>query len=134
MQPMIEKNHLLRYLFAVILAAIAFAGNAKVSDLAGIEPQDVSTLSDNEERCIIEATAPQFDFYASRHVFGEEVLRPQGSTTKPNTSLRGSFDFIKAGKVLNVGIINLNLKQSVNIRYSFIKPAHRLFSLGRLII
>ena len=58
----------------------------------------------------------------------------QNSSQRANNGHRQSYTFVKAGKILNIGVIN-SIHNNSQTFYSYLtKPIHRLISFGKLII
>ena len=131
---MIIVKNLLRHFIPVVLVAIAFIiGSGNRTDSVALECI-ANTLTTETECCNLESPVSQLDLLFPRQISGTNIPRLQNATKRTSNTHRNNLEFVKAGKVINAGIISSIQKESLNIHISFIKPACRLISLGKLII
>lgn len=124
---------IVKYIISVILVAITCTSDLGKFDSAILEsPLDTFCYETNAE--YIETSISFFDLYLSRQTSGANILRLHTATKRTNCVYKNNSEFIKAGKIVNVGVGNFIQKKSLNIRFLFIKSVHRLIGLGRLII
>ena len=74
------------------------------------------------------------DIYLPRRSSTTNTCRLQSITKRTHNAFKNNFEFIKAGKIICAVTGSSVLQESLNIRVSFIEPAQRLISLGKLII
>ena len=129
----IGVKHWLRYLILFIFAVLYYDGTAKVD--MPIEDSVEADYSANVVSCETGFGLPEAEWcLPPRHVSFANSQRLQSSVKRITSTQRYIGGFYKTEKDSDIGspqfIPNKNL-----ISYSFfIKPAHRLISLGKLII
>lgn len=123
----------MRHLITIILAALAFAGCSKDSDLKTKEnPMDntptelVSTY--------LSLSCLDSDIYFQRQISSTTALRVQNATKRTSNANKNNLEFVKVGKIINTNILNLIHKKSLHQNISFIRPFHRMICLGKLVI
>lgn len=124
---------LMRFLITIVLVAIAFIGSSNKSDLRIQEnPTQDSILE------ISSSYSPSFESCSElcirSQVFSFPAFRVQNATQRTTNICKNNIEFIKTGKIFNRNIINFIQKKSLIERFSFIKPFHRMISLGKLVI
>ena len=70
----------------------------------------------------------------SRQISSVSVPNLKTASQRVNNTHKYSLTFVKAGKILNIGIINSLYNNSLTHYSSLTKPTRRLISFGRLII
>lgn len=119
----------------LIIIIIAFAF------IDGIGKSDSAMAENSIEDLTTEFVTSDTDFsifdsalHNSRQISSVSVPNLKTASQRVNNTHKNSFTFVKAGKILNAGIINSLYNNSL-IHYSiFTKTIHRLISFGRLII
>ncbi len=74
------------------------------------------------------------DIYLPRQTSTPSVLRLQNQTKRTNISHNNHFKTIKAGKFDDSYLRKIYQQKSHIVHFSFIKPFHKLISLGKLIV
>ena len=74
------------------------------------------------------------DIYLPRQTSTPSVLRLQNQTKRTNISHNNHFKTIKAGKFDDSCLRKIYQQKSHIVHFSFIKPFHKLISLGKLVI
>lgn len=126
-------KRLLKYLIPVIFAAAFFMG----ADISVSSSQqefqifDIALTADSNQGAF---SASDSDFCLPRQVSFANSSRLQNNSRRTENSHRHGFEFVKAGKVLNPGVIYLVLRNSVLIHSALVKPANRLVCLCKFII
>lgn len=128
-------RRILKYIYLIIVVLVAFVrATTNEPCLSDREPQ-TDTSSHNVELCYFESTPSCSNICLPQHTSGVTLLHVQGTPIKRVCNAhKNNFEFVKFGKVVNAGIRSTIQKQSSNIFRSFTKPAHKLISLGKLII
>jgi hypothetical protein len=123
---------LLRYLIPVILAAIALVGHNYSSDLSLM----ISSNDDCDTELASSYSTSLFesDVLVHPNLTSHQAFRLQTTNKRPSNTYKNSLEFVKLGKRINTGVINLIQKKSLTSHSSFIKPYHRMICLGKLII
>ena len=129
----IGVKHWLRYLILFIFAVLYYDGTAKVD--MPIEDSVEADYSANVVSCETGFGLPEAEWYLPpRHVSFANSQRLQSSVKRITSTQRYIGGFYKTGKDSDAGSLQFILYNNL-ISYSFfIKPAHRLISLGKLII
>lgn len=126
-------NKLLTYLFLVILAGITFICGANVSDSTETKSLDSNVIIESasyiSDSCVSDA-----HLYLSKQTSGTNVFRVPSKFQRTNTLHKNPFEFIKVSKLISTGIRNFIDKKTLIVYSTFIKPAHRLVSLGKFLI
>lgn len=125
---------LLRYFIPILLlAAVTFAGNAENSDSVATEWQ-THILTSELDSHYWETLETQSDLHFPCQASSVNIFRLQSTAKRTGRTCKykSSFGIQKAGNTLCVG--NISKKHFFSIQYAFVKPSHRLISLGRLII
>ena len=124
---------LLKLIILFILVAVAYSSGASVSDSAsrqtsvnGIASQTVISAFDLLENA--------HDIYTPCRTIPANIFRPHGSGKRANSLQKSSSEFIRTTKVVNTDVGNFIQKNSLIVHSQFIRPAHRVISLGKLII
>ena len=130
---MIGVKHWLRYLILFIFAVLYYDGTAKVD--MPIEDSVEADYSANVVSCETGFGLPEAEWcLPPRHVSFANSQRLQSSVKRITSTQRYIGGFYKTGKDSDAGSLQFILYNNL-ISYSFfIKPAHRLISLGKLII
>lgn len=126
------ENKLQRYIFSLLLVVITFLG-ATDNTYYAVSENPVSQFT-FVESYYSDASATDSDLYIPRRTSATNVLRPNGTVKRTNNSQKSSSGIVKAGKFFNLCIGSFIQKESLNIKYSFTKPAKRLIGLGKLLI
>ena len=119
----------------LILIIIAFAF------IDGIEKSDSAMAENSIEDLTTEFVTTDTDFsifnsalHCSRQISSVSVPNLKTASQRVNNTHKNSFTFVKAGKILNTGIINSLYNNPLTHYSTFTKTTHRLISFGRLII
>ena len=129
----IVVKNFLRCLVSVIFVAAAFVCCADCLDSAvsQIPADDYAS----EVSCYYsDISTSDSDIYLPRRSSTTNTCRLQSITKRTHNAFKNNFEFIKAGKIICAVTGSSVLQESLNIRVSFIEPAQRLISLGKLII
>ena len=127
-------RQILKYIFLIILVVAAFVGGANESCLSNSQGRTDATSCDVEQ-CYFKSSSLYSDICLPEQTSGITLLHVQATPAKKVCNAhKNNFEFVKFGKVVNAGIRSIIQKQSLNILCSFAKPAHKLISLGKLII
>ena len=121
-------KNILRYFVPFLTLAFAFICVANKLDSAVAESRTNEYYSD--------FSTPDSDLYLPPRTYSAPAHRLHGTAKRINSSHKhkSNSEYIKAGRVISAAGDGFNYKQSLNIRTSFIEPAQRLISLGKLII
>ena len=123
---------LIKYLI-IITIAFAFIDDMGKSDsmVAENSVEDLTT-----EFVTTDTNFSIFDsaLHSSRQVSPVNTSYVQNISQRANNGHRQNYTFIKAGKILNTGVINSIYNNSQTLYSYFTKPIHRLISFGKLII
>lgn len=126
-------KELLKYLFPVLLAAITFISGAD-------ESVATDTRSAADDAIVPTASyasdswSPDVSPNLPEEFSGAHAFRVPSATQRTKTAHKNPFGFLKVSKVTATGIHHFIDKESLIVYSSFIKPAHRLISLGKLLI
>lgn len=123
----------MRFLITIILLAIAFVSCSNESDLKTKENPTANLIS-GLETASYDVSCLDSDFYFHNRVISFTAFRVQNATQRTTNVCKNNVEFIKTGKIFNRNIINLIQKKSLIEHSSFIKPIHRMISLGKLVI
>ena len=123
---------IVKYLIIAIIA-IAFFGGTNKSDSAiaenSIEDLTIEFVTTDTNFSIFDSA-----LHSSRQVSPVNTSTLQNTSQRANNGHRQNYTFIKAGKILNTGVIN-SIYNNSQTYYSYLtKPTHRLISFGKLII
>lgn len=126
-------KHWLRYLILFIFAVLYYDGTAKVD--VSIEDSVEAECAANVVSCDTGFGLPEAEWcLPPRNVSFANSQRLQSSVKRITSTQRYIGGFYKTGKVSDAGSLQFIPNNNL-ISYSFfIKPAHRLISLGKLII
>ena len=129
----IVVKNFLRCLVSVIFVTAAFVCCADGLDSA--VPQIPADDYASEVSCYYsDLSTSDSDIYLPRRSSTTNTCRLQSITKRTHNAFKNNFEFIKAGKIICAVTGSSVLQESLNIRVSFIEPAQRLISLGKLII
>jgi hypothetical protein len=122
-----------KYLSLLLFVAIATLGytNDGENSVAERPPAEASA---EFSTTFIDSTTHNSDISLSRQISSPSVLHLQGAAKRTSNAHKNNFEFIAAGKAINVCIENHIFKKSSTINTSFTKPEHKLIRLGKLII
>jgi len=128
----ISVKTLIKYLILIIIA-VAFIDGIGKSDSVDTENsiEDLTTefVTEHVDFSIFDSA-----LHNSRQISSVSAPVLKTVSQRVNNTHKHNFIFVKAGKILNIGIINSIHNNSQNFYYSFIRATHRLISFGRLII
>lgn len=122
-----------KYLTLLLFVAITAIGYASDVESSAVETLPVEASAEFSTT-FIDSTTHNSDISLSRQIFSPSVLHLQGAAKRTSNAHKNNFEFIAAGKAINVCIENHIFKKSSTINTSFTKSRHRLIRLGRLII
>ena len=122
-----------KYLTLLLLVVIAALGYAYDRESLGAEtlPTQAST---ELTTTFIDSSAHNGSIAVSHNTLTPHTIQLQGATKRTNNAHKNNFEYIAAGKAINVCIENYIFKKSATINTSFTKSGHRLIRLGKLII
>lgn len=120
----------LTLLLAIVVTAIGYANDGE-NTVAERLPAEASA---EFSTTFIDSTTHNSDISLSRQISLPSVLHLQGAAKRTSNAHKNNFEFIAAGKAINVCIENHIFKKSSTINTSFTKPEHKLIRLGKLII
>ena len=128
----ISVKTLIKYLILIIIA-VAFIDGIGKSDSVDTENsiEDLTTefVTEHVDFSIFDSA-----LHNSRQISSVSAPTLKTVSQRVNNTHKHNFAFVKAGKILNIGIIN-SLYNSSLIHYSSLtKPTRRLICFGRLII
>lgn len=122
-----------KYLTLLLFVAITAIGYASDAESSAVETLPVEASAEFSTT-FIDSTTHNSDISLSRQISSPSVLHLQGAAKRTSNAHKNNFEFIAAGKAINVCIENHIFKKSSTINTSFTKSRHRLIRLGRLII
>ncbi|MBR5822325.1 MAG: hypothetical protein IKY51_05730 [Alistipes sp.] len=120
----------LTLLLAIVVTAIGYANDGE-NTVAERLPAEASA---EFSTTFIDSTTHNSDISLSRQISSPSVLHLQGAAKRTSNAHKNNFEFIAAGKAINVCIENHIFKKSSTINTSFAKSEHKLIRLGKLII
>lgn len=123
---------LLSFIIPIIIAVAFINGKEEVKST--IINDYTSDLTTENNTYLDDCVVYDFDIYLPRQTSIPNVLRLQNQTKRTNISHNNHFKTIKAGKFDYSYLRHFSKRKSLIVHYSFIKPFHRLISLGKLII
>ena len=125
-------RNFIKYLIPIIIA-FAF--------IDGIGKSDSVVTENSIENLTTEFVTAHTDFsifdsalHSSRQVSPVNASSLQNMSQRANNGHRQNYTFIKAGKILNTGVINSIHNNSQTLYSILTKPIHLLISFGKLII
>lgn len=125
----------LRYIIPVVLAVLAFMGSSdKMGSIPQESPSGEATTATQTLSCSGSTFTLESDLYLPSQVSYAGVSRTHNSTQRVNFDPKKYLEYIKAGKIMNIGVVNGVYKELSIISSSFTEPVHRLISLGKLVI
>ena len=124
----------LKFFILLILATVALIGCTTESGSTTIENQTLISYSDIDVH-YFDLDTPNVDLNLPRQVSGiSNTHRVPNVVKRTNSWHKNSFEFVKSGKVVNVGNSNFIQKGSLSYLHRFAKSASWLIALGKLII
>ena len=120
----------LTLLLAIVVTAIGYANDGEYTVAERLPAEASAEFSTT----FIDSTTHNSDISLSRQISSPSVLHLQGAAKRTSNAHKNNFEFIAAGKAINVCIENHIFKKSSTINTSFAKPEHKLIRLGKLII
>ncbi len=125
-------KNFIKYLILIIIA-FAFFGGTNESDSVN-EENSIEDLTTEFVTAHIDFSIFDSALHSSRQVSLVSYSATQNLSQRANNGHKQSFAFVKAGKILNAGVIN-SIYNNSQIYYSYLtKPTQRLISFGKLII
>ena len=124
----------LKFFILLIFATVALVGCTVETDSQVVENRaDISYSNIGVQYFDIDT--PDIDLNLPRQISGiSNVHRVQNVVKRTNSWHKNNFEFVKSGKVVNVGISNFIQKESLSYLHRFVKSASWLITLGKLII
>ena len=125
-------NKLLKYLILFIIAFAIF-NNADNTHLVASESL---SIEDSSEQYTYDSDSsfPETFLVLQNQNSSANFARVHSNSKRSNSAHKYNFKSIKSGRSENSFIRNSIFNKSIISHYSFIKPIHRLISLGKLII
>ena len=121
----------IKYLILIIIAFAFIDGMGKSNStvtMNSIEDLTTEFVTAHTDFSIFDSA-----LHSSRQVSPVNASSLQNTSQRANSGHR-QYTFIKAGKILNTGVIN-SIYNNSQTYYSYLtKPTHRLISFGKLII
>ena len=125
-------KNFIKYLILIIIAFAFIDGMGKSNStvtMNSIEDLTTEFVTAHTDFSIFDSA-----LHSSRQVSPVNTLSLQNISQRANNGHRQNYTFIKAGKILNTGVIN-SIYNNSQTYYSYLtKPIHRLISFGKLII
>lgn len=123
---------LLRYFIpTILLIAVVFASKAENNDSTAAECQPYALVAELDYHNW-ETSLLHIDLHQPCRISAVSVFRLQSAGKRTGKAYKSVSDFLKAGKAVEVAaFVKKDLPRK---HYSYVKPFHRLISLGRLII
>ena len=122
----------IKYLILIIIAFAFIDGMGKSNStvtMNSIEDLTTEFVTAHTDFSIFDSA-----LHSSRQVSPVNTSSLQNISQRANNGHRQNYTFIKAGKILNTGVIN-SIYNNSQTYYSYLtKPTHRLISFGKLII
>ena len=122
----------IKYLILIIIAFAFIDGMGKSNStvtMNSIEDLTTEFVTAHTDFSIFDSA-----LHSSRQVSPVNTSSLQNISQRANNGHRQNYTFIKAGKILNTGVIN-SIYNNSQTYYSYLtKPIHRLISFGKLII
>ena len=126
-------KYLLRFFVSIIFVAAAFVCGAD-----SLESADTQIPVDDyasEVSCYYsDYSTADSDLYLPRRSSTANSFRLQSTAKRTNNAHKNNVEFVKVGKIVNIGTGSFILQESLNIRTFFTEPAQQLIRLGKLII
>ena len=123
---------LLKYLLLSMTAILFW--NCAENEIPAVSEEVQTAMSFNVETYHTNISTPDSQLFIPRQTSLSCAQRVQTITRRTNGTHRSSFEFAKAGKEVNAGLIYLIQRKSLFTHSSLIKPSERLLYLGQLII
>ena len=120
----------LTILLSVVIAALGYANQAECAAAERLPAEATTEYS----TAFIDSTASCGDISPVSHIATPHTVQLTGAAKRSSNAHRNNFEFIAAGKAINVCIENCLFRESATINTSFTKSEHRLIRLGKLII
>ena len=125
-------KNFIKYLILIIIAFAFIDGMGKSNStvtMNSIEDLTTEFVTAHTDFSIFDSA-----LHSSRQVSPVNASSLQNTSQRANSGHRQNYTFIKAGKILNTGVIN-SIYNNSQTYYSYLtKPIHRLISFGKLII
>ena len=125
-------KNFIKYLIPIIIA-FAFIDGMGKSDSVDLENsiEDLTTefVTEHVDFSIFDSA-----LHNSRQISSVSAPNIKSTSQRTNNAHKNNFTFVKAGKILNIGIINSLYNNSLTHYPLLAKPTRRLISFGRLII
>lgn len=124
----------LKIFILIVLATVALSGCTTKPDSIIVENRaDISYSNIGVQYFDIDT--PDIDLSLPRQVSGiSNIHRVPNVVKRTNSWHKNNFEFVKSGKVVNVGNSNFIQKESLSYLHRFAKSASWLITLGKLII
>ena len=124
----------LKFFILLIFATVALVGCTVETDSQVVENQANISCPNIDVQCF-DIDTPDLDLNLPRQISGlSNVYRVPNVVKRTNSWHKNNFEFVKSGKVVNVGISNFIQKESLSYLHRFAKSASWLIALGKLII
>ena len=125
-------KNFIKYLIPIIIA-FAFIDGMGKSDSVDLENsiEDLTTefVTEHVDFSIFDSA-----LHNSRQISSVGAPNIKSTSQRTNNAHKNNFTFVKAGKILNIGVIN-SIQNNSQTLYSYLtKHIHRLISIGKLII
>lgn len=124
---------ILRFLIPILFSAVAFGCAAEKVDYTYSENISQS-LSSNLEVEYLGSSVEECDCFLPIQTVGVNLFRPQPTAKRTSNTHKNQYEFVRYGKVINIAGKYFKRTHHFKILNAFIKPGHRLISLGKLII
>ena len=125
-------KNFIKYLILIIIAFAFIDGMGKSNStvtMNSIEDLTTEFVTAHTDFSIFDSA-----LHSSRQVSPVNASSLQNISQRANNGHRQNYTFIKAGKILNTGVINSIHNNSQTLYSNLTKPIHRLISFGKLII
>ena len=125
-------KNFIKYLIPIIIA-FAFIDGMGKSDSA-IAENSIEDLTTEFVKTDTDFSIFDSALHNSRQISSVGAPNIKSTSQRTNNAHKNNFTFVKAGKILNIGVIN-SIQNNSQTLYSYLtKPIHRLISFGKLII
>ena len=131
---MIIVKNILNYFFLFFLFAVAFLSGAGKQDCVVSDSSPINTTTSEVVPCFSDYSPSDSDLFIPRRTSTANAVRMQSTAKRTNNVYKNNFEFVKAGRVINVGVGNFIRKESLAFHPLFINLDKRFIRIGKLII
>ena len=129
-----EVKNIQNYFFLFVFFTVALVGGEDKQGCVVLDSLAVNKTTSEVVPCFSDYSPSDSDLFLPRRTSTPNAVRLNSTVKRTNNIYKNNFEFIKAGRVINICVGNFIQKESLTFNSVFINLDKRFIKIGKLII